>query len=156
MSKPKKVEYSLKEQIQKIKEAGFSHENTSSVTTELEDLSERIKNVLKIFKDKPIKATDMTFLVMYDIEDDRVRTRIAKYLEKNGLIRIQKSIFIANKPIPFFDDLFKTLEEIQAYYENHDSILLVPVNTSELKSMKIIGKEITIQTLIDKPNTLFF
>lgn len=32
----------------------------------------------------------------------------------------------------------------------------VPFNTSDIRSMKIIGKDINIQTLIDKPSTLFF
>jgi hypothetical protein len=49
----------------------------------------------------------------------------------------------------------QTLKEVQEFYENTDSILLVPVNTTDLRSMKIIGKEIHIQTLLDKPNTLF-
>ena len=33
-----------------------------------------------------------TYLVSYDIEDNRVRNRLAKYLEKCGL-RLQKSVF---------------------------------------------------------------
>jgi len=47
-------------------------------------------------------------------------------------------------------------KENGTYYKNADSILLVPFNTSDLRSMKIIGKEVNIQTLIEKPNTLFF
>jgi CRISPR-associated protein Cas2 len=34
----------------------------------------------------------MIYLVAYDIEDDRVRVRMARYLEKKGR-RLQKSVF---------------------------------------------------------------
>jgi len=34
----------------------------------------------------------MNYIIAYDIPDDKKRTKIAKYLEKNG-IRVQKSVF---------------------------------------------------------------
>lgn len=34
----------------------------------------------------------MTYIVAYDIEDNRVRSRLARYLEKCG-VRLQKSVF---------------------------------------------------------------
>jgi len=34
----------------------------------------------------------MTYIVAYDIEDNRVRARLAKYLERCG-VRLQKSVF---------------------------------------------------------------
>jgi hypothetical protein len=41
-------------------------------------------------------------------------------------------------------------------YDNHDSILLVPIQSSTVGSMQIIGKDIQVQSLIDPPNTLFY
>jgi CRISPR-associated protein Cas2 len=37
----------------------------------------------------------MIYIVSYDIEDDRVRSRLARYLEGRG-VRIQKSVFVLN------------------------------------------------------------
>ncbi len=35
-------------------------------------------------------------MIAYDIEDDKVRTRLAKFLEKEG-VRLQKSVFLVEK-----------------------------------------------------------
>lgn len=157
MSRPKSVEYNLKERLEKMMTSGILSNAESSISfNELDSLSNRIKAILNIIKSHPVKATTMTFLIMYDIENNKVRTRVSKYLEKKGCIRIQKSIFLTNTESKNFQEIYDTLLEVQSYYENNDSILLVPFNTSDLRSMKIIGKEIHIETLLDKPNTLFF
>lgn len=98
----------------------------------------------------------MTYLVMYDITSDKVRNQIAKYLERQGCIRIQKSVFIARSEARNFQEICDTLNEVNSYYDNEDSILLVPVNTSDVRSMKVIGKALQIGIITDKPNTLFF
>jgi CRISPR-associated endonuclease Cas2 len=148
--------YDLKKKLQKLVEAGISAEETFQSADIISPLSERIKVLLNIVTDKPKKAIEMTYLIMYDIENNKVRSRIAKYLEKNGCIRIQKSIFIAKSKSGKFEEILETLRDVQSYYQNEDSILLVPVNTSDIRSMKIIGKTLDIEILIDKPNTLFF
>lgn len=53
----------------------------------------------------------MTLLVSYDIEDDRIRTRLARFLEKNG-VRIQKSVFALNIERHLFRPLLKSIEAI--------------------------------------------
>lgn len=98
----------------------------------------------------------MIYLIMYDIENNKIRTQISKYLIRQGCIRIQKSVFIARSDHPKFQDIYDTLREVNSYYDNQDSILLVPVNTSDIRSMKIIGREITLTSIISPPNTLFF
>lgn len=45
------------------------------------------------FPVSPCGSIDMTCLVAYDIEDNRTRNRIAKYLLTMG-VRLQKSVFI--------------------------------------------------------------
>ncbi len=41
-------------------------------------------------------------------------------------------------------------------YDNQDSILIVPITTDYLKSMRIIGKNIDIDIITHTRNTLFF
>ncbi len=156
MARPKNISYNLKERLEKMVRAGLSVGENTFNDNPLLSLDERVKIILNIIKSKPVKSTTMTYLIMYDIENNKVRTRVSKYLEKKGCIRIQKSIFMTNSESKEFNEIHATLVDVQSYYENKDSIMLVPFNTTDLRSMKIIGKEINIQTLIDKPTTLFF
>ncbi|HQB62057.1 MAG TPA: CRISPR-associated endonuclease Cas2, partial [Spirochaetota bacterium] len=47
----------------------------------------------------------MTYIVAYDIENDKVRGKLARFLEKNGL-RLQKSVFA-------IDSNAKKIKEVQ-------------------------------------------
>ncbi len=98
----------------------------------------------------------MTYLIMYDINDDKVRNQVSKYLIKKSCIRIQKSVFLARTEHVEFQEIHNSLNEINGYYENKDSIILVPVNSSDVRSMKLIGQNVDIQIVTSKPSTLFF
>lgn len=159
MARPRKVTYDLKAKLQKLQEAGLpvpKEEEALRDDQPLLTLNERIRNILQLVRQPSENSYDMTYLVMYDIEDDRVRTHIAKYLLSKGCIRIQKSVYMARTHQKVFAEINDTLKEVQATYDNHDSILLVPIQSSSVGSMKIIGKDIQVQSLIDPPNTLFY
>ncbi|MEZ5040694.1 MAG: CRISPR-associated endonuclease Cas2 [Saprospiraceae bacterium] len=156
MPKAPKKTYNLQEALAAIQQAGIKAAQTEPLDPTLSSLSDRIKAILQIVRDQPIKATEMTYLIMYDITDDKVRTQIAKYLIKQGCIRIQKSVFLLKSSNKVFDEILETLKEVNAYYQNEDSIILVPINASDVRSMKLIGKNVQLSTLTDKPNTLFF
>lgn len=55
-----------------------------------------------------------------------------------------------------FDEINATLSDINGIYENEDSIILIPLNVSDARSMKLIGQNIKIDQIIDPPNTVFF
>ena len=93
---------------------------------------------------------------MYDIESNKVRTQVVKYLIKKGCTRVQKSIFLANTRREVFDEIRADLREVQACYENNDSILLVPVSTDEIKAMNMIGQNVDFDLILQNRNTLFF
>ena len=167
MPRPPKVAYDLKEKLAKIKSAGLSlpgvpqeqsgkPDDPAAGQEELLSLNDRIRSILQLVKDPAKNQYDMLYLVMYDIEDNQVRTHIAKYLLSKGCIRIQKSVYLARTHQRVFQEISDTLREVQQAYDNQDSILLVPVQANTVGSMKIIGKDIQIQTLIDPPNTLFY
>lgn len=157
MSRPPKKTFSLAEKVQKIKAAGINPDaGALTPVSEEEPLQERIQKMLHLLQTAPVKATRMSFLILYDIENDKVRTEVAKYLKKAGCIRIQKSVFICNAEQKVFEKIGADLHEIQQYYDNNDSMILVPFNTTDARSMKIIGKDIQINTILNKPNTLFF
>jgi CRISPR-associated protein Cas2 len=160
MPRPRKVNFDLKEKIEKIKQAGLSQSppNPLSETeaTDMLPLPERIQRVLQLVKDPNKNKFDMVYLIMYDIENNKVRTLIARYLLSKGCIRIQKSVYVARTHHQVFEEIRSTLKEIQEAYDNEDSIILTPVQTTSIQSMKIIGKNIELGSLIDPPNTLFY
>lgn len=166
MPRPAKKEYTFSEKMALLKRAGL---NTSLAKAEVEPvlpgdnevtplgtLPERIKQMLDIIQSSPIKATDMLSLIMYDIEDNKVRTLIAKYLTEKGCIRIQKSVYMLRAEVKLYREITETLKEVQQCYDNKDSILLVPIPANTPGSMQIIGKDLQIDTLVNKPNVLFF
>ena len=148
------------EKEQKLKLAGLN--GTAAPNRFLENqedlpsVNDRVRKIFDITCRSRRKPTDMLFFVMYDIADNRVRTLIAKYLVRKGCIRIQRSIFLASRPFPVYEQIRSDLAEVQAAYDNEDSILVVPVSESNINSMGIIGKNLDLDVIMNIRNTLFF
>lgn len=162
MARPKKVVYDLAEKLRRIRDAGLEStstekwEDTQVHSPDSDSLQDRIRALLKLVRDPSKNKYEMIYLIMYDIADNRVRNHIAKYLLSKGCIRIQLSVYMARSHQKVFKEIKDTLGEVQQAYDNADSILLVPVQSSSISSMKIIGKDIQVESLIDPPNTLFY
>lgn len=154
----KRIELTLPRRLAKLKHAGVEGSRMISTNSPewepMDSLEERVKQLLGIVSNA--KVTDMLFFVMYDIESNKVRQQIAKYLLKMRCFRIQRSIFLAELDSEKYERIRSDLTEVQSYYDNHDSILIVPVSTELIKSMKIIGKSIDVDVIMRTKNTLFF
>ncbi|MCC5917267.1 MAG: CRISPR-associated endonuclease Cas2 [Cryomorphaceae bacterium] len=98
----------------------------------------------------------MLCFIMYDIENNRIRTKVAKYLEEKGLKRAQKSVFFGELDKRIYNQIHDVLLDIQTAYENTDSLIMVPISEDELKRMRLIGKEVDFEYAIFRGNTLFF
>lgn len=123
----------------------------------LEVTKQRAKDLQYYFETLQEKPRHhMLCFIMYDIENNRIRTKVAKYLEEKGLKRVQKSVFFGDIDKRIYKQVHEVLLEIQASYENSDSLMLVPVSEDEVKSMKLIGKEVSFEYAIIRQNTLFF
>lgn len=125
-------------------------------TDEMPSLRERVDFLIGVVNQQQRKATDMLFFVMYDIESNKVRREIAKYLEDKGCFRIQKSIFLASADRSVYEQIKVDLAEVQALYDNHDSIILCPISTDEMRAMKVIGQNLNMDVITQSNNTLFF
>lgn len=123
---------------------------------DIEDIELRIKHILGLTERIKKTPNKMLFFVMYDIEDNKVRRLVSKYLLRKGCTRIQKSVFLAETPIEIFSDIKNDLSEVQAAYDNNDSIIILPITTDYLRMMKIIGQNIDIDIITHSKNTLFF
>lgn len=122
----------------------------------IQTLQERVDFLMGVVNKPKRPATNMLFFVMYDIESDKVHYYIAKYLERKGCTRIQRSIFLADLDKKVYDLIKSDLEEVQSLYDNHDSIIVCPVSTDQIQAMKIIGEDISIDIITRSRNTLFF
>lgn len=150
---------SLKDRIAALKASGVDSRQTVAEADEADrqaDIMVRVRNVLGIVERAKRNAGNMLFFVMYDIESDKVRRLIVKYLQRKGCTRVQRSIFLANLPLEEYDNIRRDLTEVQASYDNQDSILVVPVSTDVMQAMRIIGKNIDIDLIMHSGSTLFF
>lgn len=129
---------------------------TVSGIDDLPSLEERVEKILGIAHNDKNNKGNMLFFVMYDIESNKVRNQVVKYLQRQGCSRVQKSIFLANLSANKYNTIKQDLTEVQAAYENSDSILVVPISTDILQAMKIIGQSIDVDVITKSKNTLFF
>ena len=148
------------EVLRKLARAGVAHSpeiNRQVGNSEgLPTLQQRVNHVLGIVNLPQRKPTNMLFFVMYDIESDKVRRHIAKYLERKGCTRVQRSIFLADLDTVDYQEIKTDLAEVQSLYDNHDSIIVCPISTDQLRAMRIIGQQIDVDIITHNRNTLFF
>ena len=148
------------EALRKLKHAGLSGSpNINRISNNAENLptiKERVDNVLGIVNNPNRPNNHMLFFVMYDITSDKVRNNVVKYLERHGCFRIQKSIFLADLDTEIYEKIKSDLAEVNSLYENYDSIIVCPISTDLIKSMKVIGQSVDIDIITKSKNTLFF
>ena len=123
---------------------------------ELPSLESRISCLLGIANETNRPTTNMIFFTMYDIESNKARRLIAKYLISKGCTRIQDSIFLADLPRPTYEEIKRDLAEVQSLYDNHDSIIVCPISTDQLHAMHVIGEQVDVDIITHKCNTLFY
>lgn len=160
MGRKKKEATDYMEALRRLKAAGLERaqylNEKSNAGDGLPSLQERVDAVLGIVNKPNRPAGNMIFFIMYDIESNKVRTAVAKYLISQGCSRIQKSIFLADLSSTTYRKIRDDLTEIQSLYENQDSIIVCPVSTDIISNMKVIGKDISVDIIMRNKNTLFF
>jgi CRISPR-associated endonuclease Cas2 len=121
------------------------------------DLEQKIQYIMGwLARQSRSKSTYMLYMIMYDIENNKIRTHIAKYLIKKGCLRIQKSIYLAKSSPTVMKEITATLKEINEIYENKDSIFVLPVPEEKFNNIKVIGKNIDFEIVTDAKKILFF
>lgn len=160
MPRKKRPPLSFVEQMQKLRNAGLTVVGDEALAErpcfDLGSLEERVKKVLGIVEQQKKKRNSMLFFVMYDIESNKVRALVHKYLIQKGCTPIQRSIFLAEAPMDVYEAIKSDLTAVQEAYENNDSIIVLPVSTDYLRMMKIIGQKIEVDIITHSKNTLFF
>ena len=66
-------------------------------------------------------------VVSYDISDDKIRSRFAKLLSRNGAIRLQYSVYEISNTTRVMDNLVLKIEEFSKHFTGADSIIIFDV-----------------------------
>jgi CRISPR-associated endonuclease Cas2 len=94
------------------------------------------------------------FLVCYDIQEDKLRTRLAKKLLAAGLERLQFSVFIGDLTESGLSKLATVLTGlISKSTVPSDSIVVFPLHADALEGAMVFGRP--MDYYLFPPNTLF-
>jgi CRISPR-associated protein Cas2 len=91
--------------------------------------------------------------VLYDIEDDKIRNKIAKLCKQAGLYRVQFSVFLGTLENNKKDVLELQIEEL--IDKERDSVYIFPMSKSELQATALLGKAFDKNLVTDQVKALF-
>jgi len=92
--------------------------------------------------------------VLYDIQKDKPRTKVAKLCKQAGLYRVQKSVFLGTLTANEKDTLELQIEEL--IVEEVDSVYIFPMSKNELKDTVLLGQAFDKDMVTDEVRELFF
>jgi len=97
----------------------------------------------------------MNCFIFYDIQNNRLRVKIAKYLLEKGCQRIQKSVYLANITKKVYNDIFETFQELEEVFDDLNSIFMVPIGEYHLAEMRMVGKDVDMEFSRSQKHVIF-
>ena len=91
--------------------------------------------------------------VLYDISDDRARTRVARLCKQAGLYRVQYSVFLGTLDDHQKDELELQIEEW--IDEASDKVYIFPMSRRELRQTVLLGQAFDKKLVKDEVKALF-
>jgi CRISPR-associated protein Cas2 len=100
-----------------------------------------------------MKTTATLVWIIYDIVDDKPRTKIAKLCKEAGLYRVQKSVFLGTIERNRLDELRLQIEA----WENDevDSVYIFPMCEADFKKVILLGQAFDKRMVTDEVRALF-
>ena len=95
-------------------------------------------------------------MAMYDITSNKVRRLVARYFEEKGFLRVQKSVYLASLSTKQYRKIADDIADMNALYENADSIIFMPLNDQIIAESRFIGKELDFQLATQPPSSIVF
>jgi CRISPR-associated protein Cas2 len=96
----------------------------------------------------------MIIWVLYDIVNDKARTKVAKCCRQAGLYRVQFSCFLGTLTPNQKDTLRLQLEDL--IDETTDKVYLFPMSRAELQQTDLLGQAFDKKLVTDEIRALFF
>jgi CRISPR-associated protein Cas2 len=100
-----------------------------------------------------VKQGDKLVWIIYDIKEDKKRTRIAKACKNKGLYRVQKSAFLGTLNKNQIDELKIMCEDV--INPDEDSIYIFPMCEDDFKKVKLLGQAFDKKLVTDEIKALF-
>jgi len=91
--------------------------------------------------------------VIYDITDDKKRTKVAKVCKNYGLYRVQKSAFLGDMNRNQIDEFVLVCKDLTD--EEKDSVYVFPMCEEDFRKVKMIGIPFDKDLVSDEVNALF-
>jgi CRISPR-associated protein Cas2 len=117
-------------------------------------LPTRIEAYLQFLTQTKPLADSMTTLIFYDITSNKVRRLVARYLEEKGCRRVQKSVFLGQLTKEKIRGMANDLSEVNAAYENEDSIIFIYLPEDALQKTRMIGKTFDFEAVVRPPRVI--
>ena len=92
--------------------------------------------------------------IMYDIAENKIRSKIAKTCKKYGLTRVQKSIFLGRLDTNRFDELAELCLDL--IDEETDSVYLFPFCQDDFRRIQVLGQGFDKKLVNDEILSKFF
>jgi len=92
--------------------------------------------------------------IVYDIVENKTRTKVAKVCKKAGLIRVQKSVFLGRLEWNRFDELGEQCRSI--INEDTDSLYVFPFCQEDFRRIKVLGQGFDRKLVNDEILAMFF
>jgi len=96
----------------------------------------------------------MLVWVIYDIVEDKTRTKIARVCKQYGLYRVQKSAFLGNLNRNEIDELSLRSEDL--IDKEEDSVYIFPMCEDDFKKVKLLGQAFDKSLVTDEIIAKFF
>lgn len=91
--------------------------------------------------------------VLYDIENDRARTKVAALCKQAGLYRVQLSVFLGELNANKLDEISLAIESL--IREDHDKVYIFPMSKTGLKQSILLGQAFDRKLVSDQVTALF-
>ncbi|EWG06573.1 MAG: hypothetical protein ASUL_08834 [Candidatus Aramenus sulfurataquae] len=84
----------------------------------------------------------MLYLIFYDITDDQLRNKVADFLKKKGLTRVQFSVFFGEVNSSRLKDVVAGLRMYSKKRKSGErfNVLIVPVTENQFNQRIVIGE----------------
>ncbi|MDK2917658.1 MAG: CRISPR-associated protein Cas2 [Candidatus Petromonas sp.] len=96
----------------------------------------------------------MLVWVIYDIEKNKTRNKVARECKNAGLYRVQKSVFLGDIDNNTFDEIKLKFEDLIDL--DKDSVYVFPMSKSELRKAGLIGQAFDKELVTDEIVSKFF
>lgn len=100
-----------------------------------------------------MKTTETLVWILYDIVEDKPRTKIAKLCKEAGLYRVQKSAFLGTIDRNRLDELRLQIEDWTD--QTADSVYIFPMCEPDFKKVILLGQAFDKKLVTDEVRALF-